>query len=321
MRYFVVANPHARDGRSRRKVDRLRARLQATGARHDWATCEGLDHARVLSAEANRAGYDVVVAAGGDGTINRVLNGFFDPEGRRISRARMGVVYTGTSPDFCRSHRIPTGFEAALATLLAGVARPVSVGRIVYHAIPAGAAAAGAAGGEKSACFACCANVGLGAALARLANGGVRKYAGDWLGTLASLLQVLRRHRPGTVTVTLDGKSRTLTGVYDVAVGKTFHVASGLKVRHALASRDDRLYVVCLQHLTWCSLGRALMTLYGGRPIGQYRGLSLDYARQVSVASADDGLEVEFDGDPAGWCPCRVETAPDPLELLTEGCP
>ena len=69
------------------------------------------------------------VAVGGDGTINEVLDGLAqsgDP------RRKMGVLYSGTSPDFCRFHGIPTEPAAALACLIQGKARPVDVVRIAY---------------------------------------------------------------------------------------------------------------------------------------------------------------------------------------------
>ena len=129
--YLLIANPHARNGRGRKKLAQLRAELERRGVNYDLALCQGLDHARMLSAEANRSGYDVVVGVGGDGTINRVLNGFFDASGRRLSSARLGVIHVGTSPDFCRSYGIPVGVPAAVDALLAGLARPIRARRAV----------------------------------------------------------------------------------------------------------------------------------------------------------------------------------------------
>jgi len=312
MRYCLIANPHAGHGRGRAKLRRLQTQLERERLRCDWAFCQDMDQARVLSEEANRSGYDVVVAVGGDGTINRVLNGFYDPDGKRLSSARMGVVHIGTSPDFCRSYRIPTALDPAGATLTRGVVRPVSVGRIVYG----GEDRASSSGGRRSAVFGCCANIGLGASVAHRANGGVRRYAGDFLGTLVSLLGVLLTYRPHTMQLTLDGEPRVLPGVYNIAVGKTFYVASGLKVRHALSDQDSRLYVVCLRNVSWLNAGRVLGALYRGRPIQSGACLSLEYARNIAVASMDRATDVEFDGDAAGVCPCRIETAPDPLDLI-----
>jgi diacylglycerol kinase family enzyme len=310
--YLFIANPHARNGRARKKLAQLRLELERRGVKHDLALCEWPDHARTLSEQANRSGYDVVVGVGGDGTINRVLNGFFDANGRRLSSARMGVIHIGTSPDFCRSYGMPAGVPEAVDALLAGVARPVRVGKVVYETRPsqAGRTAPG------TAFFGCCANVGLGASLARLANGGIRKYAGDFLGTFACLLRVLLAYRPQTINLELDGRPQRLDKVYNIAVGKTRYIASGIKVWHELREGDDRLYVICLRDLSWSRISQVLWALYHGKPIAGGRCFSLAYAKCIRLEAASAPAEVEFDGDPAGWCPCRIETAPDPLDLI-----
>jgi diacylglycerol kinase family enzyme len=314
MNHYVITNPHARNGRAQRKLRELLAEMERRGLPHEVATCNSLEHARALSCEANLSGADVIVAVGGDGTINRVLNGFFDEQGRRVSRARLGVLHVGTSPDFCRSYGIPTEARAAVETLAAGFSRSIKVGRVIYGEGSAGEALTL----RPSAVFGCCANIGLGASLARLANGGIRRYFGDGLGTLLALLRVLRSYRPRTLHLNLDGQPRVLEQVYNISVGKTFHVASGLKICHVLTAQDDRLYLMCLRNLSWSRLGWVLRTLYGGRPIISNPCLSLEYGRRIALSSPEAESEVEFDGDPAGSCPCRIASAPDPLDLIVE---
>lgn len=314
MRYCVIANPHARDGRARQPLAELLTHLQRLGLRYDLQLCSALDQARVLSRDANQRGDDIIVAVGGDGTINRVLNGFFDEDGHRLSSARMGVVHLGTSPDFCRSYHVPTALLPAVETLAAARSRAIRVGRVTFEA----GAAHSAPSAQSNAYFACCANLGLGASVARLANGGLRRYVGDVLGTLLALLRVLLTYRPRTLQLTLDGQSRTLQRVFNVAVGKTYHVASGLKIHHTLTAQDDRFYVLSLRNLSWRRLWPVLASLYRGGPLPSGPCLSLEYAHTIRVTSPEPALEIEFDGDPAGQCPCRIETAPDPLELIVE---
>ena len=313
--HLFIANPYARNGGARKRLVQLRSELERRAVKYDLALCEGLDHARRLSEDANRAGYDVVVGVGGDGTINGVLNGFFDPNGRRLSSARMGAIHIGTSPDFCRSYGLAVDVPSAVDALRAGLTRQIRVGKIVYETRPPpfGANAPG------TSFFGCCANVGLGASLARLANGGIRKYAGDFLGTFMCLLGVLLRYRPQTMNLEVDGRSQKLDQVYNIAIGKTRYIASGIKVRHELQQQDDRFYVICLRDLSWSRLGHVLWTLYRGKPIVSGPCLSLAYAKTIRLDAVSAPLEVEFDGDPAGWCPCRVETAPDSLELVVGG--
>lgn len=210
---------------------------------------------------------------------------------------------------------MPVEVPTAVQALLTGVARQIRVGKVVCETRPPQAGR----NAPRTAFFGCCANVGLGASLARLANGGIRRYAGDVLGTFACLLRVLIHYRPQTMNLEVDGRPQQLDKVYNIAVGKTHYIASGIKIRHILHEQDDRLYVMCLRDLSWNRLAHVLWTLYCGKPIVSGRCLSLAYAKNIRLEAGSEPREVEFDGDPAGWCPCRIQTAPDPLDLIVGG--
>jgi diacylglycerol kinase family enzyme len=312
MKHYFIANSHARNGRAAERIERLRLALAAHKLRSELVCCQDLEQVRALSRAANLAGFDVITAVGGDGTINRVLNGFYEASGRRVSQARMGAIHIGTSPDFSRSYGVPVEIEPAVRALAEAQSRPISVGQVTYETERQGVAG----DGPSPAFFACCANIGLGASLARLANAGVRRRLGDVVGTFVSLLRILRRFQPRNLQVELDGQPRSLAGVYNVAVGKTRYVASGLKVHHELREADPRFYVLCLRNLSWRNIPGVLARLYRGKPIVSDSCLTLEYARRVRLAPVDRPVEVEFDGDPAGHCPCRIEAAADRLDLV-----
>ena len=86
MKACVIFNPVARGDKARDMQSHLSD--IARDAALKPTTCAG--DARQLAAEAVREGFDTVVAAGGDGTLNEVLNGLADADG--FSRARLGVL-------------------------------------------------------------------------------------------------------------------------------------------------------------------------------------------------------------------------------------
>src|SRR5262249_10138792 len=91
VRTCVIFNPAARGD----KAWRFRRHLEAIGKQSTLRQTAAAGEARRLAAEAVREGFDVVVAAGGDGTLNEVLNGIGDiPDG--FERARLGVLPLGT---------------------------------------------------------------------------------------------------------------------------------------------------------------------------------------------------------------------------------
>jgi diacylglycerol kinase (ATP) len=108
VRACVIFNPAARGEKARTFRDQL-ARLSAeVTLKPTYAAGSG----RPLAAEAVREGFDTIVAAGGDGTLNEVLNGLDDaPDG--FSRARLGILPLGTINVFARELGIPLSFQPA----------------------------------------------------------------------------------------------------------------------------------------------------------------------------------------------------------------
>jgi diacylglycerol kinase (ATP) len=319
MKYFFILNPGSAGGRSRRAFPEVFDAACRRRISFDYEVCRSLEHARDLSWKANRARYDVVVAVGGDGTINSVLNGFYDDTGTRMSDAALGVLHTGTSPDFCRSHSIPCRLDAALDVLFDGCVGKIEVGKIRL------AKRYDPAFDEKPVCdngvfstryFACCANIGLGAAVARNANGGIRQRLGDSAGTFVSIVRSLAGLKQSRFSIIRDGVPYTVDRLVNLAVGKTFHVASGIKIRNDLEGNDGRLYCLTVHDLRLVDVVPCLLSLYDGKEIRENRFSRLDYCTSVHVLGNALRPEVECDGDPQGFLPCHIETAADRLDVI-----
>ncbi len=319
MKYFFVLNPGSAGGKSGRRFSSVHEAVTRRRVRFDFEICRSLDHACDLSRMANRSGYDVVVAVGGDGTINQVLNGFYDERGGRISDASLGVLHTGTSPDFCKSHAIPCQLESALELLFGGCTKKIPVGRITlarqfepaFDGKPVSDDAL-----FHTRYFACCANIGLGASVARCANNGIRKRLGDSPGTFIAILRSLARFEQSSFTIVRDGKAQTIPRLVNLAIGKTFHVASGIKVRSELREHDRRFYCLALHDLRMVDVVPCLVSLYSGRTIQGTGYAELGYCSSIQVLGNSRYPEVEYDGDPQGFLPCRIETAADELSVI-----
>lgn len=112
MRTCVVFNPSARG----EKAKKFRRHLDQIGTACELRPTEGPEDARRLAAEAVRDGFEILVAAGGDGTLNEVLNGIGDvPDG--FDKACLGVLPLGTVNVFARELGIPTRLDSAWQTI------------------------------------------------------------------------------------------------------------------------------------------------------------------------------------------------------------
>lgn len=277
-RFLVLLNPLSHGGRCGRRLGKLKTLLPEG----DFVVIGDISEARRRAREAS--GYEAVVACGGDGTVNAVAAGVLENPDHAL---KFGVIYEGTSPDFCREHGIPTTAETAITVLRNGEAREIPVLT---------------ANGEP---LFCSMNLGMGAAVAASANR-LRPKLGDFLGTLWSVLREVMRGRRYDIEV----NGETIRGVAHMLVTRMPRIAGGLKVSlPPLAADEYALWFV--RGVSRLGALKCIWKMYRGKACGEFRVL----CGKTTFASAAP-VAVEYDGDPHGELPVAVSTAPRPLRLI-----
>ncbi len=181
----VIFNARAGSGRAAARLRRLRRTL---GARADFRPTEGRGHGEELALEAARAGFPIVAAAGGDGTVHEVANGLLRA-GK--SDAALAVLPIGSANDY--AHSLGVGPDWWTRPDLAIEATAVDVGMV-------------RAAGGRSTYFVNNLGIGLTGAVAleaeRVPLPGLARYMAGLLRTLCV------RYRFPMTSVTLDGETR-----------------------------------------------------------------------------------------------------------------
>lgn len=309
--FALICNPTARSGRGRRAWRAIQAKLDAAGASYVLLESQHARHAVELAAEQAQLRVPVVVAVGGDGTINEVLEGLMLGAPIPSERPALGILYTGTSPDVCRFHRIPLELDEAIATLLAEHRRPVDVGEIRYR----NANRASGSDPDTLGWFLCSVNLGMGASVAAGSNQGLRRYLGDTLGTLVSLVQSLIRFSAADLLCSVDGKALRLASVLNLTIGKNPHIASGIRLGIPMEPDDGSLYLFAVRGFSLLGFLTQIPHLYRGtfqdHPNNYHCRLT-----SFECSSFPSDNAVEFDGDPHGFLPCTIRTVPQALSLI-----
>lgn len=199
MAAYLIMNPTAKSGKSKSRWDNLFELLKQHGVVYEVGESQYPGHSIELAYNAALSEkYSSIVAVGGDGTINEVLNGICSTRDKIDSLPPLGILYTGTSPDICKYHNIPLHMEDAVKLLKSGRSKTVDIGEVehVWR------------GEMTTRYFLCSVNLGIGAAVADGSNSGLRKYLGDFLGTMVSILRSVIKHKNADFRCTVDGKER-----------------------------------------------------------------------------------------------------------------
>jgi YegS/Rv2252/BmrU family lipid kinase len=301
---LIIVNPASAGGRTGRRWDAVAGRLRAAGLDFDVAMTAGRGDAMERSRAAVREGRSLVVAAGGDGTINEVANGILDgAEGP--GAARLGVLPTGTGGDFRRTMGFPVDVGRAVEVLAAGSARRIDVGR---------ATCAQPGGGTAVRHFVNIASAGIGGEVVELVDRGGIVLNGELTFTLASV-RTLLRYRNRQVRVEADGEVTELVA-QQVVVANCRYYGGGMCVAPRAEADDGELDVVVVGDVgLWENL-RGLRRFREGTHLdGRQPKISHRLARRVEVSSPET-TRVEADGELAGVLPATFEVLPAALDVV-----
>ncbi|NOY98654.1 MAG: diacylglycerol kinase family lipid kinase [Chloroflexi bacterium] len=138
MKYLIIVNPISGRGYAEKSVPTIEAQLGSHGLDFDLVRTERPWHAADLAEQAARGGYDVVIAASGDGAANEVLNGLMRARAAGFDKTAMYILPVGTGNDFAYGMGIPVGLEEACRALAKGQRRKVDVGLVKGGDFPKG---------------------------------------------------------------------------------------------------------------------------------------------------------------------------------------
>jgi YegS/Rv2252/BmrU family lipid kinase len=250
-----------------------------------------------MARAAADGGASLLVAVGGDGTVNEVAQGLAGREG-----VELAVIPRGTGWDFVRTYGIPRRLERAVAVALDGRARTIDLGRARYRSW---------AGGEAETYFANIASAGMSGAIAQRANE-TSKALGGKVSYLWATLAVFSRWRNDEVRVSVDGETRT-GRMHDVVVANGRYFGGGMMICPQAEPDDGLLDVLTIGDLTKGDLLRTLPKTYRGRHLPHPKAELLRGA-VVEIETATP-LPVELDGEQPGTTPVRFEIVPRALRL------
>ncbi|MDE2207534.1 MAG: YegS/Rv2252/BmrU family lipid kinase, partial [Armatimonadetes bacterium] len=291
MRVWAVVNPDAgawrRPGLMRRDpVELVRTWLAAAGQpdaciRRTNSACGGMQAAR----DAAAAGAECVIAVGGDGAINSVVQGLMQSGADGASRPILGIVPAGSANVLARSLNIPIRHLAsAVSVAVHGIPRSLDVG---------------SANGVH---FALVAGIGFDGAITRRVSRHAKRRFGEMAYAMAAT-QVALAYPRHKVTLTLDADNPRQFDAYLILVANGSRYAGRFHLGPTVRSDDGMFDVfVCLRRrlILWSILthGFALAS----RRFHSAPGVRHFRARRVFVASAD-AIPFELDGDAAGEAP------------------
>jgi diacylglycerol kinase (ATP) len=306
---LVIVNPRSAGGATRGNWSGTAADLRSHFGAFSAAFTRHQGHAAELAHQAANAGRRLIIACGGDGTINEVANGIL----RSGKYAELGIMPSGTGGDFRRSLGIPTAGRDAAAALRTGTTKTIDVGKVTFLNFE---------NERVSRYFLNVSSFGLASSIIERVKSSkvfdwfpvesVRGRANFAFSTLQEVLGL----DPLSIRVAFDGGEERSLQTINFCVANARYFGGGMMIAPEAKLTDGMLDVVNIGDIGTAKIIANAHTLYRGthHHLAEVHGT---LARRIEVSAADPSQEIriETDGELPGMLPALYEVIPAALRV------
>jgi len=302
-RYLVILNPTAGHGNGLRVFPEIQRLMEASGLDFTMVQSNQPGNTIPLAKQGALDGYDVIVAAGGDGTVNEVVNGMLQARGVGQTHPTLGVLAAGRGNDFAGSASIPETMEDGVRALVDDQRKRVDIGRVTAEKCPQGRY------------FANCVGVGFDT-IVGLQVAKMPRWGGYYSYLVAVLKTAFLDNTQPLAKITLDDeivtqRSLMISIMNGVRLGGGFYTAPDSKM-------DDGLLDLCVVKSAPTRRVLALLPHFLKGTQASQPEVRMLRSRTVKIESQDGALMTQTDGEviSTGGREVQVELLPGEIEIV-----
>jgi YegS/Rv2252/BmrU family lipid kinase len=278
----IIANPASGGGNGAKMIPQVERLLGESGLEFDLVLTQHCGHGIRLAKEAALVGYQIIVAAGGDGTVNEVINGIMEAREEVDNAAALGVLCIGRGNDFAYGAGVPVELDAACQVLISGYRRRIDIGLVMGGLVPQGRY------------FGNCVGVGFDAVgtieVAKLPR------MGGFLSFFIAVLKTIFLYHQGPVAkIVYNGQSLIQPSLM-ISIMNGRRLGGGFMMAPE-AQLDDGYFDLCIAHqVSRIQILRLLPHFLRGTQSSQ-EAIQTGRAAQVSISAVQGSLPAQTDGE------------------------
>lgn len=302
-RYYLILNPVSGKGAGELSYPLITDQLQALKVDFEIVRTQAPGHAIELAEQAALAGWDVVAAVGGDGTMNEVLNGLVKARRSNQSQAALGMVPVGRGNDFSFGAGAPIELHAACTALVSGHRRWIDVGFVQGGDYPEGRYFGNGVG------------IGFDAVVGFVAA--KQKHLHGFLSYIvAALKTIFLYYQPPTVQIDWDDQSLSQSSLM-VSVMNGRRMGGGFMMAPD-GKMDDGLFDLCLAGKVSRPAIFGLIPKFMSGTQASHAAIKMLRAKHLVVTALEGVLPAHADGETICVAGKRLELTlvPHTLEVI-----
>jgi diacylglycerol kinase (ATP) len=305
---LIIVNPKSAGGSTELRWAKIASDIATHFGTFKVEFTKHQNHATELAENAANAGVKLIIACGGDGTINEVANGILNSG----QDTELGVLPSGTGGDFRRTLGLPANPSECAKILQEGGTKTIDVGKVTFQSHD---------NKPISRYFVNVSSFGLSATIGERVK---EKNRFQWLPFDAlrgkakfaySTVQTVLDLEPTIVWVKLDDKEKTQLQTLNFCVANSRYFGGGMKIAPDAKIDDGFFDVINIGDIKTAKVLLNAYKLYGGSHL-DLSEVNATLAKRVEVSSANgEEIHIETDGELPGKLPAVYEIVPMALKV------
>lgn len=305
---LFIINPVSNRGATSKTWEAARQKLVNAGINFREQVTARPGEAIALTRQAIRNEVQSIIAVGGDGTLNEVVNGYLDDAGRALNPlASIGILPSGTGSDFRRSVGLTTG-EDTIRAIVESRSRMIDALRVEYQDRD----------GNSASRFAInVVSFGLGGEVVGIVNswrGSLPNWVGGRARFIAGAIRALGQFKSKRVKIVMDEAPEIEIESNLIVAANGRFAGSGMMFAPHAELDDGLMDVILTDGVTRLDVIKELPRIFRGAHLKNPK-VKEEKARSITILTTEP-LAVDIDGEAAGFAPAKLTVLPSALRLI-----
>lgn len=295
-KWLLILNPAAGGGKAGRMQAKIESHLNASGIAFTSTLTKKPREVNQIVEHSITQGYRNFIAAGGDGSLNELVNGIMKQTICSQQELSLAVIPVGTGNDWCKGQGIPNNIKESIHVINSGFKTKQDVMQIEFlsNSLP------------KTMYGINITGCGFDAEVVKRVDASRQKGNYSILSYLAQLINTLGAFECQTIAYQQDENFGEALHFAFLAGLSPFAGGSMKLIPHA-PQRGNQLAITRVEKVSKWKVLRNILNLYSGK-LAHIPEVNLSFATKISILS--DGLNVQIDGELSGQTPIKIQLIP-----------
>jgi YegS/Rv2252/BmrU family lipid kinase len=303
MKNFVIVNPNSANRKTEKEWKYIEKEIRKNIGDFDFKFTSAPFEATSICREAVKAGYQMIISVGGDGTLNEVVNGFFENEKMINPDVVLGIISRGTGCDLIKTLSISKEIDKAIERIKYGNIKKFDIGKIIFL---------NKENREITRYFINIADFGIGGEIVERVNR-TTKIFGGFISFLWGTLITALKYKEKFVEIYIDDEKKFEGKIKNVAVANGKFFGGGMQISPLSKMDDGILDIIIIPEVGYYEGIKIFSSLYKGK-ILENKKIKFFNGKKV-FANSNDVVLIDVDGEQPGKLPAKFEILENILNI------